>query len=118
MTEQNPGPGIARAALYNIRFYEKSPFNGSYRGMHYRIERAPADAALSTASEKNNGDGTATDNPSEPAETRLRVTVWPGPYNYDTTDDSRKVTAYFTFSNEGLDAVADYLNQYHKEHFA
>ncbi len=118
MTEQNTGSGIARTALYNIRFYEKSPFNGSYRGMHYRIEQAPSDPASSTASEKNNNDGVATDHPLEPEAARLRVTVWPGPYNYDTTDDSRKVTAYFAFDNAGLDAVADYLNQYYKEHFA
>ncbi len=89
-------PEIRRTDIYNIRFYEKSPFNGSCRGMHYRIEGIGG---------------------SENAR-QLRVTIWPGPYNFDHTDDSLKVSSEFDFSNEGLDAVTNYLNQYYLEHFA
>ena len=32
-------PKIQRMDIFNIRFYEKSQFHGSFRGMHYRIEK-------------------------------------------------------------------------------
>ena len=88
-------PKIQRMDIFNIRFYEKSQFHGSFRGMHYRIEKIT----------------------DEKKKKKLRVTTWPGPYNFDHTDSSLKETALFAFSNEGLDAVADYLNQYHSDHF-
>ena len=48
---------IARTDIFNINFYKKERFHGSYKGMHYRIEKyAP-----------------------EEGDTVLRVTVWPGP---------------------------------------
>ncbi len=120
MTEQTHVPGIARSNLYHIPFYESIPFNGSYRGMHYRIEGIPASVNPSE-SEASPSAGTRQDaqNASlKKGEKQLCVTVWPGPCNYAATDDSKKVTAYFPFSNEGLDAVTDYLNQYYEGHFA
>ncbi len=112
MAETAPGPGILRTDIYNIRFYEKSPFYGSFRGMHYRIaqERDPGETGKEP-------DGAAKGPDGGPAR-YLCVTTWPGPYNFETTDDSLKVSARFEFSNEGLDAVTDYLNQFYREHFA
>lgn len=81
--------------IFNIRFYEKTWFHGSFKGMHYRIEGIK----------------------QEDGSRQLQVTTWPGPYNYDNTDESLKERAHFAFSNDGLAAVTDYLNQYHKEHF-
>ena len=63
--------------------------------MHYRIERITDDDDSK----------------------KLRVTTWPGPYNFDHTDDSRRESALFEFSNEGLDAVTDYLNRFHRDHY-
>ncbi len=100
MAERDPGSGILRTDIYNIRFYEKSPFYGSWHGMHYRI--------MGVESAEGAGE----------AEQKLCVTIWPGPYNFETTDDALKVSEYFDFSNEGLDAVAEYLNAYYGEHFA
>lgn len=74
--------------LFNIRFYEKSPFFGSFRGMHYRIAKT--------------GDG---------QEQKLEAVTWPGPYNYETTDDSLKERTLFAFSDEGLEEVCRHLNQ-------
>ncbi|MCC8152162.1 MAG: GNAT family acetyltransferase [Lachnospiraceae bacterium] len=85
---------IQRIDLFNIRFYKKTWFHGSFQGMHYRIEK------FTDADDSK----------------KLRVTTWPGPYNYDHTDDSAKETALFDFSNEGLDEITEYLNTYHKEH--
>ncbi|MCD8364740.1 MAG: GNAT family acetyltransferase [Clostridiales bacterium] len=64
--------------------------------MHYRIEKC---------TDENSGQ-------------KLRVTTWPGPYNFDHTNDSVKVSALFDFSNEGLDRITEYLNTYHREHEA
>ena len=80
--------------IFNIRFYEKEKFHGSYQGMHYRIEKH-----------------------TENEESVLRVTTWPGPYNFASTDDSLKESALFPFSNEGLVEVCDYLNDFHEKHF-
>lgn len=95
MNELDKKKQIQRIDIFNIRFYEKTWFHGSFLGMHYRIEGIK----------------------DENEEKRLRVTTWPGPYNFDNTDDSLKESSLFEFSNEGLDAVTDYLNRYHEEHF-
>ncbi len=85
---------IERTDLFNIRFYEKTWFHGSFSGMYYRIEKFN----------------------DAPEGTRLRVTTWPGPYNFDHTDDSLKESALFEFSNKGLDDITEYLNTYYREH--
>ena len=80
--------------IFNIRFYEKSPFYGSFRKMHYRIEKK-----------------------TEEDEKKLEVVTWPGPYNFETTDDSLKESALFPFSEEGLNEVCDHLNKVYTEKF-
>ena len=79
---------IQKQDLFNIRFYEKARFHGSCQGLHYRIEKITADE-----------------------EKKLKVTTWPGPYNFETTDDSLKQSALFEFSNEGLCDICAYLNE-------
>lgn len=95
MKEQGEKKQIHRTDIFNIHFYEKTWFHGSFLGMHYRIEKIA----------------------DENEEKMLRVTTWPGPYNFEHTDDSLKKSAVFAFSDEGLDAVTDYLNRYHEEYF-
>ncbi|MCC8029802.1 MAG: GNAT family acetyltransferase [Lachnospiraceae bacterium] len=95
MSEQSEIRTIQRSDLFHISFYKKTRFHGSFRGMHYRIEGITDE------------DGTK----------QLCVTTWPGPWNFDHTDDSLKESALFAFSDDGLDAVTHYLNEYHREHF-
>ena len=75
---------IERTDIFNINFYKKERFHGSYKGMHYRIEKY----------EPEEGD------------TVLRVTVWPGPYNFDTTPDEQKklrqLSIYRGWSDAGM----------------
>lgn len=74
---------------------KKNAFTAATKGMHYRIEKyAP-----------------------EEGDTVLRVTVWPGPYNFDTTPDKQKTSASYPFTDDGLTEVCDYLNKFHTEHF-
>ncbi len=114
MAEQENEPGIRRADIYNINFYEKLPFYGSYKGMHYRI------AKIEDGAETPGGlfDEEAGKAPGQNGGRQLCVTTWPGPYNYETTEESLKVNALFAYSNKGLNDVADYLNQYYREHFS
>lgn len=85
---------VKRTDVFNINFYKKEHFSGSLGKMHYRIAKKEEE-------DKKN----------------LQVTVWPGPYNYDTTAEELKERAEFAFSNEGLDNVVVYLNKRYQESF-
>lgn len=83
---------IERNELLALAFYKKSPFFGSYNNMNYKIEY--------NETETENG-----------TEKKFKVTHWPGPYNMKNTADELKKEATFPFSEEGLEAVAAYLNE-------
>ena len=78
---------IKNSDVFNINFYKKEKFYGSLKKMRYRI------AKIETEDVKG-----------------LLVTVWPGPYNYDTTEDALKQSKEFAFSNDGLKAAVEWLN--------
>ena len=85
---------ISPQDIFSIRFYEKTHFFGSYKGMHYKIEGVKTD------------DGKV-----------LQVISWPGPYNFETTDDALKKYAEYEFSDEGLKQVCDYLNRIYLDEY-
>ncbi len=87
---------INRKDFLALNFYAKSPFFGSYNNMHYRISKKVVEGE----EEKNVFD----------------VVYWPGPYALDKTSDNLKQYAQFEFSEEGLTAVAEFLNeQYNRQ---
>ncbi len=79
---------VQRKDLLSLGFYRLSPFHGSDRALSYRIEKIEEVKAI----------------------TGLRVTTYPGPYNFQNTDDSLKETKDFPFEAASLDAITDYLN--------
>ena len=79
---------VKETDVFNINFYKDERFHGSLGKMRYRIAKKEEE-------DKKN----------------LQVTVWPGPYNYDTTAEEEKVRAEFAYSNEGLKEAVAYLNQ-------
>ncbi len=89
---------IKRTEVFNIGFYDAKGMgrlSGSYRQMRYRIaKKVEEDKKI------------------------LQVTVWPGPYNYDTTAEELKRCEEFEYSNAGLDAAVAYLNQIYTDAFA
>lgn len=85
---------IKETDVFNINYYKKEMFNGSYRKMRYRIAKKEEE-------DKKN----------------LQVTIWPGPYNYDTTQEDVKTTAEFEYSNDGLKAAVAYLNEQYERFF-
>lgn len=76
---------INREDILSMEYLKKAEYTGSHRGMRYRLERV----------EKEEGDK------------RLKVTVWPEPFNFFTTPAQEKESAEFTFAEDGVvDAVA------------
>lgn len=90
---------IRRQDLFHLSFYKKTHFTGSYQGMRYYITRAKESDA-------------------EDAADVLRAIVYPEPYSFDHTPEEEKVSSDFPFSEEGLDAACDWMNQYYKENYA
>lgn len=78
---------IRRSDLLTLNFYQKSPFTGSHNGKCYRIEKVTADETE-----------------------QLQATIWPGPYCYDATPEDQKIVHTESFSEDGMEAVAAWLN--------
>lgn len=75
---------IERQDILSMEYLKKTEFTGSHQGMRYRLEGVSGE----------NGK-------------KLRVTVWPEPFNYLTTPEEEKERAEFTFDEDGVtDAVA------------
>lgn len=89
---------VQRKDLLSLGFYRLSPFHGSDRALSYRIEKIEE-----VIGEDDKGK-------PKKAITGLRVTTYPGPYNFQNTDDSLKEKKDFPFEAASLDAITDYLN--------
>ena len=76
---------INREDILSMEYLKKTEFTGCHKGMRYRLE------------------GVA----GEDGEKKLRVTVWPEPFNFFTTPSEEKESAEFFFGEDGVvDAVA------------
>ena len=82
---------LDRENFININFLKKETFTGSLNGLRYRLKKEVTEG-------------------EEPV-TSLMVTIWPQPYNFDSTDDHLKVSKQFEFTKEGIKEAADWLNQ-------
>lgn len=90
---------ITTEDILNMNFYKKEKFTGSYQGMRYLIKKD---------SEPKGTDDTAENAPHKDI---FHVTLWPGPYNFETTPNEKKITATFPFTQEGKQQVVDWLNK-------
>ena len=68
----------------NIKALKKEPFSGSYHGMRYYLRTA---------------------------DDTLSVFLYPEPWSFERTPDEEKEQKDFPFSQEGLDAAIDWINQ-------
>jgi hypothetical protein len=75
--------------ILSLNFYKKEKFNGSYRGMRYRICKCEAES----------GD-------------IFEVAAWRGPYIYSVTPDEDKTVKSFPFTEEGRKMAVDWLNEH------
>ncbi len=86
---------IDLTGMISIPFLKKTVFTGSYLGMNYRIKKV---------SDEEQGD-------------RIQATAWPGPFNFATTDDEKKVSHEVPFSEDGIREAVVWLNAHHAEHY-
>ncbi|MCR5755498.1 MAG: hypothetical protein K6G30_11905 [Acetatifactor sp.] len=76
---------IVREDILSMEYLKKTEFTGCHKGMRYRLEGV---------SDAEGGK-------------KLRVTVWPEPFNFLKTPDSEKTSMMFSFDEDGVvDAVA------------
>ena len=78
----------SRQSLYDKQeFYQKGAvLKASFQGMRYQVEKWQREE-----------------------ETVFRATVWPEPFCFEKTPEENKEYQYFPFTEEGLDAVYDWL---------
>ena len=86
---------ITSEDILNMNFYKKEKFTGSYQGMRYLIQKDPAPSPED----------------AEKSVDLFRVYIWPGPYNFETTEDEKKTSVTFPFTPEGKQQVVDWLNE-------
>lgn len=79
---------IERNDILSIDYLKKTEYTACHQGMRYRLEGVSAE------------DGKL-----------LRVTVWPEPFNFFKTASDKKQNAEFAFSEEGIVAAIEWMNE-------
>lgn len=91
--------GITDFSTYKISYYDYGlPFLGSYKGMCYRLARNPLQDVHSQSAEKR-------------ADATLMATIWPEPFSYNNTEDSKKESKEFPYTTEGKEEAVAWLNE-------
>lgn len=89
---------LKKGDLLNIGYYDYgSYFTGSLKGLRFRLGRDPLEKVNFIPKD-------------ERGEAKLKLTVWPEPFSFDHTADDKKRDCYFEYSNEGLERIAEFLN--------
>ena len=84
---------IVREDILSMEYLKKTEYTGCHQGMRYRLEKFEAE------------DGK-----------RLKVTVWPEPFNFFTTPEEQKQSQFFDFEEDGVvDAIAWMNNRLFEE---
>ena len=89
---------VQRKDLLSLGFYRLSAFHGSDGPLSYRIEKIEEE------------DGVDAKGKPKKEIVGLRVITYPGPYNFENTDDSLKEAKDFPFAAQSLDDIVEYLN--------
>ncbi|MBS6397055.1 MAG: GNAT family acetyltransferase [Clostridiales bacterium] len=84
---------IERIDLFHLPFYKKEAFTGSDRGVRFWIGKAEVPREGSEGEK----------------DTVLRVIVWEEPFALAHTEEDKKHTKDFPFSEEGLDQIYDWI---------
>lgn len=80
--------------MISIPFLKKTVFTGSCHKMNFMIEKVSADD---------------TD--------RIRANAWPGPFNFEKTEDGKKVFSEFPFTHDGILEAVAWLNRQYEENY-
>lgn len=75
---------IQREDVLSMEFLKKTEYTGCHQGMRYRLEGIAVEEGK-----------------------RLKVTVWPEPFNFFKTPEEQKTSELFSFDEDGVvDAIA------------
>lgn len=85
---------IDLSGMISIPFLKKTVFTGSCLGMNFMIRKVSDD----------DGD-------------RIRVIAWPGPFNFESTEDEKKVSHDVPFSKDGISEAVKWLNEHYEAEF-
>lgn len=89
---------VKRNDIFTLRYFDYGEaFTGSSDGIRYRIGREPLENIAF--------------NPEKKEEGKLRVTVYPEPYSYESTPDEVKAVRDFEHSEEGLNEAIAFINE-------
>ena len=79
---------IRREDILSMEYLKKTEYTGCHQGMRYRLEKAQNDQG----------------------EEKLKVTVWPEPFNFFCTAQELKTSAFFDFSEDGVTDTVAWMN--------
>lgn len=84
---------IVREDILSMEYLKKTEYTGCHQGMRYRLEM------VITEEEK-----------------KLKVTVWPEPFNFFTTPEEEKESEFFDFNEDGIVDAIGWMNNCLFEH--
>ena len=92
---------ISKEDILSLNYYTYGQaFTGSEKGMRYRVV---------IQKEEKDEEGNVT------KEKGLVAAVWPEPFSYDQTPESQIETKVFAFTEEGREALVNWLNEKYDE---
>ncbi len=78
---------IEKERFHVLNYVKKEEYTGSMDGMRYMLRKQ-----------------------EEGQDTKLEVTIWPEPFGYAATPESKKQRMNFVFSEKGLEEAVDWMN--------
>ncbi len=82
--------------ILSMEFLKKTEFTGSSDGMRYRLEKKEIK--------------TVSDSGEERTDKLLLCTIWPEPFNFHSTPDSKKESREFSFDRDGVEDAVSWIN--------
>ena len=79
---------IQREDILSMEYLKKTEYTGCHQGMRYRLEGVSGEEGK-----------------------KLKVTVWPEPFNFFKTPEEKKQSAVFEFAEEGVVEAVAWMNE-------
>ncbi len=92
--------------VLNLNYYKKTSYTGWMNGMRFLIKRE----VVKEQTTDENGETVETETP------QFHAWVWPGPYIFSLTPDDKKLDYTAPFSDEGKQAIVDWINETYTSH--
>lgn len=82
---------IDKDKFHVLNYVKKEEYTGSMEGMRYMLRKIMVGE-----------------------DAKLEVIIWPEPFGYAKTPESKKQKMEFAFNNEGLEQAVDWMNEQHE----